>query len=53
MSTTALVLLSFPTLVLWLGPAVLIAACLSFGPCVRAADRLRRAIHRAPHGSRA
>lgn len=53
MSTTALVLLSFPTLVLWLGPAVLIVACASFGPCRRAADRLRRALHQAPRRSQA
>lgn len=47
MSATALALLSLPVLVLWLGPAVLITACVSFGPCARAADRLRRALARA------
>jgi len=46
MSTTALVLLSLTTLLLWLSPALVISACASFGPCVRAAERLRRALAR-------
>lgn len=46
MSATVLLLLSLPVLALWLGPAVLFTACASFGPCLRLAEGIRRALAR-------